>query len=101
MGFEGTQSDLCSLAGGWEDPFSLGYRGDGTGDGVISRASGQVFEPSPTSWRTLHCPRARLCAAHSGTPNCKAGSEENGTEPRWAWERLSGCPPTPSGLPAL
>lgn len=32
MGFEGTQSDLCSLAGGWEDPFNLGYRGDGTRD---------------------------------------------------------------------
>lgn len=45
MGFEGTQSDLCSLAEEWEDPFSLGYRGDGTKGGVISRWSSQVLHP--------------------------------------------------------
>lgn len=61
MGFEGTQSDLCSLAGEWEDPFSLGYGGDGTRDRVISRAPGQVVKPSPTSWRILHCPCPKLC----------------------------------------
>lgn len=85
----------------WEHPFNLSYRRDGTRDGVISRAPGHAVEPSPTSWRILHCPCPRLCVPHSGTPNCKAGSEGSTREPWRAWERLSGCPPAPSGLPAL
>lgn len=41
MGFEGTQSDLCSLAEEWEDPFGLGYR--------QRLGNFKVVEPNPTS----------------------------------------------------